>query len=205
MTTMHSIFKNNRFHVKQLLKPKKLFWMSSAFAYDFHCGETGEIVMKTTEPPLGFLTKMCRIDRRYRRHTPFDITLVSTDGRPQLRIKRGMSFLLSNIEVLDGNNQPIGVIKQSFSPITAKFEILGRSGQKLAAIQGDWADWDFRIKEGDREATFITKGKGEGILQELLSCRDSYTVQVNNEVAQDSPLRPFIVAAAICIDIACNE
>jgi len=159
--------------------------------------------METSEPPLGFFTKMCRIDKRYRGNTPFDITIKANDGQTLVRIKRGISFVHSNVEVFGAQGQPLGRIKQTFSPIQAKFDVLDATGKLLANIKGDWAAWDFHISVAGAEVASIKKNANEGVLTMLF--RDSYDVQISDELPANSPLRSFILAAAICVDIACNE
>ncbi|MCI0152266.1 hypothetical protein KNO81_41430 [Paraburkholderia sediminicola] len=196
---MHPSLKKNRYYVKQILEVKKLVLLSPAFAYDFFDDQTEQVIMKTSEPPLGFFTKLCRMDKRYRGYTPFEITIITAAGNPVLRIKRGITLMHSKVELFNEHDQLIGILKQTFSPITAKFDLLDGTGSKLAAIKGDWADWDFRVTEGEREVASIVKTVDEGLLTALF--RDSFDVKVADHVPEDSPLRPLIVAAAICVDM----
>lgn len=200
---MNTLLEKNHYFVKQILEVKKFIWLSPAMNYQIFDEENGTVIMETSEPPLGLFTKMCRIDKRYRGNTPFDITIKDVDGQTLVRIKRGISFMHSNVEVFGAKGETLGRIKQTFSPINAKFDVLDNAGKLLANIKGDWAAWDFKIVAAGAEVATICKNANEGIVTMLF--RDSYDVRIAASVPADSPLRAFVLAASVCIDIACNE
>lgn len=198
------MFSKNHYFVNQIQK-ESLFWTSAAFDYEITDPESKAGLVRTREPKLSLLTKLCRMDRRYRGHTPFDLSLVAADGAPIVSMKRGVSIMLSTIQIFDENRTPIGSLKQKFSPVHAKLEMFDPTGKLLFTIKGDWADWDFRVVGEDGDLATISKGSGESLLTEMLTTKDSYHLKIGEEVPAQSPLRRLIVASAIAVDIACNE
>ncbi len=200
---MHNLFSANTYFVKQTLT-RKLLWTSTAFSYDIFDPKSQQQVLSSQEPPLGLLTRLCRSDRRYRKYTPFDIALTS-DGAPKLALRRGWTFMQSRVEIMDEQRTAVAVIKQNLTLVSASFEIETPAGEALFSIKGDWADWDFRILANGRQLATISKGDGEDLWTELTTSKDSYQVRFDPDLPADSLLRPLIVAAAIAVDIACNE
>ena len=117
---MNSIFNKNTFLIKEHLGIFK-----AANNYDIFDATNNQMIMKCTEPNLGFFTKMFRFTD-YKRMTPFDVQITTTEGKPLLSIKRGISIFRSDVEVLDDKNQLIGSFKQQFWSIGGKFELLCR-------------------------------------------------------------------------------
>lgn len=201
--SMNNLNTLDTYAVRQLTT-EKVLWTSPEFRYEVCEPISGHVVLTTQEPPLSWLLKLFRRDRRYRGHTPLDVSLMS-GGQRQLRLTRGISILLSKIQIFDKRDALIAVLTQRFSPIHAHLELRDNNGKLLFTIRGDWADWDFKVLQGTETIATISKGKGEGLVSELFTTRDSYIVHVNEHVPTDSALRPFIAACAIAVDIACNE
>ncbi|WMY72307.1 LURP-one-related family protein [Buttiauxella selenatireducens] len=194
----------NNYLINQV-QTEKVFWTSSAFLYEFIVPETKAKVMHTQEPKLSWLTKLFRIDRRYRGRTPFDLTIVTEDGRSIVSLRRGIAILVSKVQIFDAKNNLIGILKQRFSLLHAHLTMYAPDGKILFVIKGDWADWDFNIKDGEKSLATLSKGKGEGILTELFTTKDSYHLKIEDNIAVDSMLRELLIASAIAVDIACNE
>ena len=195
----------NSYFINQI-QTESFFWTSAAFSYEISDPALKSVIMRTTEPKLGWFTKLCRIDRRYRGHTPFDVTIVAGNGDAIVNMKRGMAFLLSKVDIFDEKKNLIGVLKQKFSPIHAKLDMLDAGGTLLFQIKGDWADWDFKLVDPQgRQLATLSKGDGEGLLTELLTTKDSYHLSIDSELDPQSPLRRLFLASAIAVDIACNE
>ena len=103
---MHDLLKNNVFLIKEHVGMFK-----AANNYDIHDPASGEVIMECREEGLGFLTKLFRFSK-YKRMTPFDISIRTPDGQQLLRITRGISIFLSTVQVLDEKDQYIGGVKQ---------------------------------------------------------------------------------------------
>ena len=149
---MHPILNSNLFFVKE---HKAIFKAASNF--DIYNPESKEIVLNCREENLGFFTKMLRFTD-YKRMTPFEIDIKTPDGEKILTIKRGVSFFLSTVEVLNENGILIGKFKQNFFSIGGKFEVLDASERSLCMLKGKWTSWDFRFISNDgKEFASVTK------------------------------------------------
>ena len=176
----------------------------AANSFDVFDPETRQPLLECREENLGFFTKLFRFTD-YKRLTPFDMKIKSVSGEQILTVKRGVSFFLSTVEVLDEKNQLIGKFKQKFFSIGGKFEVLDASERPLCMLKGKWTSWDFRFVSNDgKEFATVTK-KWSGIGKELFTTADNYILQISPEVPADHPLRMLIMAAVMCIDLVLKE
>ena len=189
----------NLFFIKEHVRIFK-----AANAYDIFNPETGQIVLTCKEENLGFFTKMFRFTD-YKRMTPFDIDIRTPTGDKILTVRRGVSFFLSKVEVLDANGMVIGKFKQKFLSIGGKFQVLDSNDTPLCMLQGKWTSWDFKFVAPDgKEFASVTK-KWAGIGKELFTTADNYILQISPDVPADHPLRQLIMAAVMCIDLVLKE
>ena len=103
---MNSILERNLFFVKEHLGIFK-----AANNYDIHDPETQEMIMTCREEKLGFITKLLRFTD-YKRMTPFEVEIKTASGEKVLTVKRGISIFLSKVQVLDENDNLVGIFKQ---------------------------------------------------------------------------------------------
>ena len=195
---MHPVLNQNQFLVKEHVGMFK-----AASNYDVYDPNTGEVVMTCRELRLGALTKMLRFTD-YKRMTPFLLDIDAADGTQLLTVQRGISVFLSNVDVLDENQQRIGGFKQKMFSIGGKFDVMGQSDQVLCSLKGKWTSWDFRFLAGDKELARVTK-KWSGLGKELFTSADNYMLQISEEVPPDNPLRQLILASVFCIDLVLKE
>ena len=116
----------------------------------------------------------------------------------------GVSFFVSNVEVLDENDSVIGRFKQKFFSIGGKFEVQDASGRSLCMLKGKWTSWDFTFANNTTEYATVTK-KWAGIGKELFTTADNYVLTINETTPKDSSLRTLILAAVMCIDMVLKE
>ncbi len=171
--------------------------------FDIYDPETGEMVMLCREDRLGFLTRLLRFTE-YKRYTPFDIRITSPDGRPIVRVTRGVAFLRSYVTVLDESGARVGGFQQKLLSVGGKFEVLDEDSRALCMLVGKWTGWNFRFEAGERELAHVTK-KWAGVGKEMFTSADNYVLQISNEVPPDSKLRQLILAAVMCIDMVLKE
>jgi len=158
--------------------------------------------MTCREEDLGMITKLLRFTD-YKRMTPFDLQIRSANGELLLRVKRGISFMFSEVEVFNGEDELIGYFKQKFS-FGGKFEVLNTSEQLLCTLTGNWKSWDFSFAKDTVEFAKVSK-KWAGIGKELFTSADNYILQVSDKIPTDNPIRQLIVAAVFCIDLVLKE
>ncbi len=196
---MHPALNQNLFFVKEHVKIFK-----AANSFDILDPETKQIVLHCQEENLGFFTKMFRFTD-YKRMTPFNMEIKSPQGEKILTVKRGVSFFISNVEVLDAQNNLIGKFKQKLFSIGGKFEVVDASERPLCMLKGKWTSWDFKFISNDgKEFATVTK-KWAGIGKELFTTADNYILQISADVPADNPLRTLIMAAVMCIDLVLKE
>lgn len=196
---MHPALNKNLYFVKEHVKMFK-----AANSFDVFDPQTSELILQCREENLGFFTKMFRFTD-YKRMTPFNMEIKTPAGATILTVRRGVSWFLSTVEVIDEQNRVIGKFKQKFFSIGGKFEVLDASERTLCTLKGRWTSWDFKFVANDgKEFASVTK-KWSGIGKELFTSADNYILQINPEVPADNPLRMLIMAAVMCIDLVLKE
>ncbi|MDR0600462.1 MAG: hypothetical protein LBG84_10360 [Treponema sp.] len=141
---------------------------------------------------------------------PFRLDIVDLEGRTLAAIKRGWTFLMSNITVLDSQGKITARIKQRFRVFKPAFSILDPDNNFIAAITGDWIAWHFDITApadnnggGVVPIGTITK-KWNGVLKETFTTADKYIVSLNRGAVKEDR-KIAVVAAAITIDMVLKE
>jgi uncharacterized protein YxjI len=195
---MNTILNQNLFFVKEHVGMFK-----AANNYDIYKPGTEEILMTCREDKLGFFTKMFRFTD-YKRMTPFKVEIKANSGEKVLTVKRGVSFFISTVEVLDENETLIGKFKQKFFSVGGKFDVIDSNEQTLCTLKGKWTSWDFKFVKDNIEFAHVSK-KWSGIGKEMFTSADNYMLEIDDKVKNDSPIRLLILAAVMCIDMVLKE
>ncbi len=195
---MHDILNRNVYLVKE-----HLGLLKAANNYDIYDPQTKAIVMQCREERMNPLTQILRFTD-YKRMTPFDIEIRTPQGERVIRVKRGISLFLSNVEVMDEQDRIIGGFKQKLFSIGGAFTVLDAIDRPVCQLQGNWVGWNFRFLSGNRELARVTKEWG-GLSKELLTTADDYILQISDSVPANDPARPLILAAVMCIDMVLKE
>lgn len=136
--------------------------------------------------------------------TPFHIMVKTTDGKPILYVKRGISIFLSTVEVFDEKDQLVGKFQQKFFSIGGKFDVLDISENVLCTLKGKWTSWDFKFVKDNVEFAHVSK-KWAGLGKELFTSADNYMLEIHKDVPENNPMRTLILAAVLCIDMVLKE
>ncbi|MDI1256306.1 MAG: phospholipid scramblase-related protein [Flavobacterium sp.] len=195
---MNPILNKNMFFVKEHVGMFK-----ASNNYDIYDPENNRIILISREPNLGFFTKMFRFSD-YKRMTPFHIVISTPENRPVISIKRGITFLRSDVEVFDEHERLLGTFKQKFFSIGGKFQIYDTTDNLICTLQGKWTSWDFKFMKGNTEIARVSK-KWAGLGKELFTSADNYMLQIQDSVAPDDSVRQLIMAAVMCIDMVLKE
>ncbi|QCB47461.1 phospholipid scramblase-related protein [Hydrogenophaga sp. PAMC20947] len=195
---MHASLQNNQFFVKEHVGLFK-----AANNYDIHDPASQLKVLECREPDLGIFTKIFRFTD-YKRMTPFSVEIRTPEGQLVLTVKRGLSLILSTVDVLDENNRVVGHFKQKLFSIGGKFDVLDAQKQVVCTLRGKWTSWDFRFMRGEAELASVTK-KWMGVGKELFTSADNYVLSIAPSVAPNDPTRLLILAAVMCIDMVLKE
>lgn len=135
---------------------------------------------------------------------PFLLEIVDKQGKKLAVVKRGWTFWMSEIIVLNENDQIIGFIKQKWSFLKPKFYIMDNTKSKIAEIKGDWKAWNFYITQPDGSPIGTINKKWGGALKETFTDADKYNVSINEEYDENTD-KTVIVATAITIDMVLKE
>ncbi|WP_264534750.1 phospholipid scramblase family protein [Flavobacterium sp. N1736] len=195
---MNPILNQNLFLVKEHVGMFK-----AANNYDIYDPESNLIIMNCRENNLGFFTKVFRFTD-YKRMTPFNIEITTASGEKLISVRRGIAWFRSTVEVLDEKDRLVGTFKQKFFSIGGKFEILDKNEKPVATLQGKWTGWDFKFSHENKQLAQVSK-KWAGIGKEFFTSADNYVLQIEENVAPESPLRQLILAAVMCIDMVLKE
>ncbi|RUT77922.1 phospholipid scramblase-related protein [Ancylomarina longa] len=195
---MHPILNRNLFFVKEHVGLFK-----AANNYDILDPTTQEIILECREEKLGFFTKLLRFTD-YKRMTPFHIEIKTKTGEKVLSVKRGVSFFVSTVEVLDDKDKLVGKFKQQFFSIGGKFNVLDPNDNYLCTLKGKWTSWNFKFIKNEDEFAHVAK-KWNGLGKELFTSADNYMLEIAPKVPADTPLRLLILAAVMSIDMVLKE
>ncbi len=195
---MNSILERNLFFVKEHLGIFK-----AANNYDIVDPNNQEMIMTCREEKLGFITKMLRFTD-YKRMTPFEVEIKTASGEKVLTVKRGISIFLSKVQVIDENDNLVGIFKQKLFSIGGKFDVLDANENFLCTLKGKWTSWDFKFMKDDMEFAHVSK-KWAGLGKELFTTADNYMLSIDENVQPDNPIRLLILAAVMCIDMVLKE
>ena len=195
---MHPALRQNLFLIKEHVGIFK-----AANNYDVFDPASGAKLLECREPNLGFFTKLLRFTD-YKRMTPFEVVLAGADGRKALTVRRGVSFFLSKVEVLDENGRVVGGFKQKFFSIGGAFRVLDARDNEVCMLKGKWTSWNFQFLKGDRELARVSK-QWSGLGKELFTSADNYVLLVSDAVGEDDDVRILIMAAVMCIDMVLKE
>lgn len=195
---MHPILNRNLYFVKEHVGMFK-----AANNFDIHDPESKEVIMTCREEKLGFFTKMFRFTD-YKRMTPFHIEIKTVSGENVISVKRDFTWFMSKVEVFDEKENLIGIFKQRFFSIGGKFDIYDAKDAFVCTLKGKWTSWDFRFIQNETEFAHVSK-KWAGFGKEFFTSADNYMLGINENVPAESPIRPLILAAVMCIDMVLKE
>jgi len=195
---MHSILSRNLYFVKEHVGMFK-----AANNYDILDPQSQQIILTCREENLGFFTKMFRFTD-YKRMTPFNIEIKTPTGEKVLTVKRGVSIILSTVEVFDENDRLVGKFKQKFFTIGGKFDVLDTQDRVLCTLKGKWTSWDFKFIRDNEEFAYVSK-EWAGLAREMFTSADNYVLRIDEKIAGDNPVRLLILAAVMCIDMVLKE
>lgn len=150
--------------------------------------------------------KVLRLIGNLKAMMPFTLEIQDMDGVVQAIIRRGWTFWLSKIQIVDAGDNTIGFVRQKFRWFKPNFRIYDNEELEIANINGDWKAWNFRITEGSSDGPqigTITK-KWNGVVKEFFTTADKYVVSIEPAVAEDTR-KIAIVATAITIDMVLKE
>ena len=134
---------------------------------------------------------------------PLKLDIKDMDDNTLATIKRGWTFFMSKIQVLDSAGNVIAHIKQKFRLLKPSFTILNPNEEEIGIITGDWKAWNFSINDFEQKQIGTITKKWAGILKEAFTTADKYIVSINPDVPMEQKIP--IISAAITIDMVLKE
>ena len=173
--------------------------------YDVYDPQTKEIILHCREKNLNPFYKIIRLlIQELKSMTPFEIEISGLDGKKIIKLKKGLSLVLSKIEVFDENDKLIGHFKQKLFPVGNNFEMFDEKGNLVSKLKGSLIGWNFKFLRDENTVATVTK-KWYGIGKELFTSAGNYILDIKDDVEKTSPLRLLIFGAVICIDMVLKE
>lgn len=135
---------------------------------------------------------------------PFTLEIIDNNEQVIMTIKRGWTFWLSKITLIDGQGNVSGSIRQKFKFLKPRFQIFDENQTRIAEINGDWKAWNFTITDINGNKIGNINKKWAGMAKELFTTADKYYVTIDPQYAEDRN-KMNIVATAITIDMVLKE
>ena len=174
--------------------------------YDIYYPKNKEIILYCRENNLNPVYKIVRMFLAdFKPMTPFEIDIIGLDGKRIIKVKKGLSLILSKIEVFDENDKLIGLFKQKLFPnLGHNFEMFDEKEILVSKLKGNLIGWNFEFLKDENTIATVTK-KWSGIGKEMFTSADNYILEIKDAVDKADPLRLLIFAAVICIDMVFKE
>ena len=125
--------------------------------YDIYDPKTKEIILHCREKNLNPVYKIVRLFLTdFKGLTPFEIDIRGLDGKRIIKVKKGLSLILSKIEVFDENDKLIGLFKQKLFPnFYPKFEMFDEKENLVSILKGNLIGCLFLLFSIFYSATFF--------------------------------------------------
>ena len=173
--------------------------------YDVYDPHTKEVILHCREKNLNPFFKIIRLlFQELKTMTPFEIEINGHNGNKIMKVKKGLSLVLSKIEVFDENDKLVGLFKQKLFPVGNNFEIFDENENLVSKLKGSIIGWNFKFLKDENTIATVTK-KWSGIGKELFTSADNYILDINENIEKTNPLRLLIFGAVICIDMVLKE
>ena len=172
--------------------------------YDIFDPESKEMILHCREKNLNIFYKIVRIFLKdYKRMTPFEIEIKGLTGKKILKVKKGVSFILSKIQVYDENDNIVGFFKKK-SIIGSSFDMFDKNEKLVCKLEGTLIGWNFKFRINGNVIGLVTK-KWAGVGQEMFTSADNYILEIKDELEKQNPVRLLILASVVCIDMVLKE
>jgi len=135
---------------------------------------------------------------------PFRLDIVNANGETEASVKRGWTFFMSKVQILNPAGNPIALIQQKFTLLKSRFILTTMENRTIGEIRGDWKGWNFVITDSEgKEIGKITK-KWAGAAREIFTTADKYNVSIDPTYANEGS-KKALLACAITIDMVLKE
>ncbi|MFW5882706.1 MAG: phospholipid scramblase-related protein [Planctomycetota bacterium] len=125
------------------------------------------------------------------------------DGSPVFTIKRGLTFIRSKVDILDGTGRLLGWFKQKALSIGGSFRVFDANGNQVATVKGNWKGFTFRFIDDQEQEVGVVSKQWSGLGKELFTTADNYMIDIHGD---PSPAKAtLLLAAGLAIDTIFKE
>ena len=129
---------------------------------------------------------------------PFEMTIITFNGQPILRLKRPFRFYFHQLNVFDSQGNQLGKIQKCFSLFHRLYSVRDSSGEEMFQLFGPILHpWTFEIRKNNREYGKITK-RWSGLLKESFTDADNFGVTF--PIEWDITWKALFMGAVFLID-----
>jgi uncharacterized protein YxjI len=159
--------------------------------------EHGEPVLEVREVGRGiteFLTRWLLGTLR-----PFRVEIRSAaTGQVLLQLRRPFRWFLSDLQVADGQGQPIGVVRQRWSWLNRRFDIEAMDGERLEIWGPFLSPWTFELRSYGMPVGQIRK-RWRGVGAEFFTDADNFGIELDQLASPTLKMLAF--SATVLIDV----
>ena len=196
-TYYHPFFDHNDYFVDEKVNYFK--FANEYKIFDAHGTQLGAVAQHVST-----WHKVLRAFTSVKKMMPFTLSLTAPTGETLLEIKRGWTFWMAKITIIDPAGATIGPIHRKWTLLRPSFHILDAEMTKLAEISGDWKAWNFSITDAQGTTIGTISKKWNGLMKEAFTSADKYIVAVDPALRENTQ-KVAILAAAITIDMVLKE
>ncbi len=172
--------------------------------YDIFDPETGEQIGFAREN-IGTLVTLLRLVVN-KRLMPTTIVIKEDEASdPVLTLHRGMSFLRSQVQVLDEHQTLVGFFRSKLFSLGGGFTVHNPSGEQIADVKGNWKGWEFKLLDMEGNELGQVNKKWAGAMKEIFTSADNYVITLSDRVGSNRGLAALLLAAGLAIDIVFKE
>ncbi len=107
---------------------------------------------------------------------PFHLDITDLNAITLVTIKRGWTFWMFKIILINCRQDLLGSIKQKFALLKPTFKIFDE--MEIASTTGDWKGWKFKIVDNNNNQIGTISKKWNAILKEAFTTADKYIVDI---------------------------
>jgi hypothetical protein len=163
--------------------------------------ETEEVLLECREKKVGGLSKVLRFCN-YWSITPFDVRVNAVDGRPLLRVARGVPVFASRVRVYDGQGDLVGSFAQKLVSFSGSCDVQDAQGGIVCRLRGGLTGQTFRFVALDGVELARVMKQWSGFGPRLYRGADDYVLEIDDAVPGNSTIRQLILASGLCVNLA---
>ena len=158
-------------------------------------GPDGQEMLRAGETGGSWLARMF-----LRSWRPFEMSLVTPEGKQVLHLQRPFKFYFTEIHVADANGRKLGHVQRRFSILRRQYAVFDAGGREVFQLYAPLLHpWTFEVRQSDRALGKIAK-RWSGLLCEGFTDADTFGVAFPS--GADAGMKAVLLGATFLIDFA---